>query len=141
MMNLFEYKNNKLYWKPEQKWRGGKEVGCYDKDTGYCRVGFQGKYYYVHRIVWEFHNGKVPKDMQIDHINGKRADNRIENLQLVTPRQNQQRRADGKCFVFDIYKKERPYKAVKWRKYIGYYGTPCGAYMETNTHAIQNYNN
>ena len=141
MMNLFEYKNNKLYWKPEQKWQGGKEVGCYDKDTGYCRVGFQGKYYYVHRIVWEFHNGKVPKDMQIDHINGKRADNRIENLQLVTPRQNQQRRVDGKCFVFDIYKKERPYKAVKWRKYIGYYGTPCGAYMAANTHAIQNYNN
>lgn len=42
----------------------------------------------AHRIIWEFVNGKIPDGMQINHKNGIRHDNRIENLEIVTPSQN-----------------------------------------------------
>lgn len=42
----------------------------------------------VHRIIWISVNGILPEGYVIDHINNNKSDNRIENLQLLTPRQN-----------------------------------------------------
>src|SRR3954465_8764008 len=38
-----------------------------------------------HTWVWEEHFGKVPAGHHIHHKNGKRADNRIENLEAIKP--------------------------------------------------------
>ena len=43
---------------------------------------------YLHRAVWECHHGQIPNGLMIDHINRGRADNRIENLRLVTAKEN-----------------------------------------------------
>jgi hypothetical protein len=43
----------------------------------------------AHRLVWFVVHGKFP-DGDIDHINGNRSDNRIENLRDVTRRANLQ---------------------------------------------------
>ena len=42
----------------------------------------------AHRIIWERVHGPIPEGMQINHINGIKNDNRISNLELVTPSQN-----------------------------------------------------
>lgn len=58
---------------------------------GYCRVNFNGIMVFYHVIIWILSTGKdIPQGMEIDHINGNKIDSRIENLRLVTTRQNQQ---------------------------------------------------
>lgn len=37
-----------------------------------------------HRLVWITFCGEIPKDLQINHKNGVRHDNRISNLELAT---------------------------------------------------------
>lgn len=53
--------------------------------VSYYRCGpyFQRKGKRLHRVVWEAHNGNIPADCDVHHINGDRADNDIENLQLL----------------------------------------------------------
>lgn len=55
--------------------------------TGYRVIGILGKNYSAHSLAWLYEYGEWPKD-QIDHINHKRADNRIENLREVTNQEN-----------------------------------------------------
>jgi len=52
------------------------------ESTGHIHVGM------AHRIIWEFVNGPIPDGMQINHINGIKHDNRIDNLEVVTQSEN-----------------------------------------------------
>ena len=42
----------------------------------------------VHRLVWMVFNGEIPVGIQINHINEDKTDNRLENLNLMTPKEN-----------------------------------------------------
>ena len=42
----------------------------------------------VHRIVYTWFHGESPEGLVIDHINNIKTDNRIENLQAITPGEN-----------------------------------------------------
>ena len=46
------------------------------------------KRFRVHRLVWEAFNGPIPEDMQVNHINEDKSDNRLVNLNLMTPKEN-----------------------------------------------------
>ena len=35
------------------------------------------------RYLWRQHKGEIPDGMEVDHINGDRRDDRIENYQLL----------------------------------------------------------
>ena len=67
----------------------GKEAGAYG--GRYARVRFHGTRYLAHRLAWYYAYGEDPGELQIDHINGDKHDNRIENLDLVTARENTRR--------------------------------------------------
>ena len=62
--------------------------------TGYRVIGLtfkNGKVVteYLHRAIWQaYHKKKIPKNMQIMHLNHKRDDCRIKNLKLGTPSEN-----------------------------------------------------
>ena len=38
----------------------------------------------LHRYVWEYHNGEIPKGLQIHHVDEDKRNNEIDNLQLTT---------------------------------------------------------
>ena len=46
------------------------------------------KAYMVHRLIWETFMGPIPDGLEIDHINRNRTDNRLENLRVVTHKEN-----------------------------------------------------
>ena len=46
------------------------------------------KTYRVHRLVWEAFNGQIPEGLQVNHINEVKTDNKLENLNLMTCKEN-----------------------------------------------------
>tara|TARA_R110000737_G_scaffold51885_5_gene73360 strand:- start:998 stop:1369 length:372 start_codon:yes stop_codon:yes gene_type:complete len=44
-----------------------------------------------HRFIYEFFKGPIPDRCDIDHIDGNRTNNRISNLQALTPKENVQK--------------------------------------------------
>jgi DNA-directed RNA polymerase subunit RPC12/RpoP len=88
---LFLYKDGELYFKEKLsiKHKIGDCVGSYDK-LGYKKTKIKGKTYSIHRLIWIYHFGY--SDMDIDHIDHNTSNNKIENLRLVTHRENCQNR-------------------------------------------------
>ncbi len=63
-------------------------------DDGYLRIHFNYKKYRCHRLAFLIMGIEIPDDIEIDHINGNRSDNRFENLRMVPLRQNQHNRIE-----------------------------------------------
>lgn len=98
---------------------------------GYLRVKINGKCDRIHRIIWSYVNGPIPAGMVIDHINGDKSDNRIENLRLTTCSQNSQNRTGpqknsktqvkGVSFVAKLNKFEAAIHCNRKKFTVGYF--------------------
>lgn len=60
--------------------------------NGYTRICVDGVQHYAHRLAWLAVHGEHPAG-EIDHRNGDRADNRIENLRVASHAENGQNQA------------------------------------------------
>jgi len=139
-MELFRYDeaDGCLYWLKDRKSvaKAGSKVGCVHH-TGYLKTKVKGKNLLVHRLIWFLVHGEWPSD-KLDHINGDKRDNRINNLREATQSQN---RCNSKLQKNNT----SGYKGVSYNKvsgkymagiqvnkkpiYLGLYDTPEQAYQ------------
>ena len=109
-------KSGKLTWiRGRSNIPAGREAGCLNS-RGYRQVGIDGKLLYVHRVAWFLYCGVWPEG-EIDHINGDKLDNRIENLRDVSHRENQQNwevHRDGKLVGCSYHKRNKKWQAYAW---------------------------
>lgn len=49
----------------------------------------------MHRVVWQFYNGKIPAQHDVHHKNHNKEDNRIENLELLSKSEHARLYATG----------------------------------------------
>lgn len=65
---------------------------CYKLSIG------KSKYDFIrgHRCVWEAFNGRIPTNLEIDHIDRNKHNNKLSNLRLVTHSENMKNRKPKK---------------------------------------------
>jgi hypothetical protein len=139
VQNILEYRNGRLYWKiTSAKAKKGNRAGTWHS-LGYWKIQYKGKPYFEHRLVWLYHHGWLPR--QLDHINGDKRDNRIENLRPTTDSQNHANVGISK-------NSKTGYKGVRWiparKKYAAFiYSGKLSVYIgifETPEEAAKAYN-
>lgn len=103
--------------------RWGRNIG-YSKEGYMCskvREDNKTVRVYLHQYIWFYFNNTIPD--VIDHINGDRKDNRLENLRNVTLQQNQFNRKNTKGY----YKVKTKFRAMirsnKKAIHLGYFFT------------------
>ena len=110
----------------------------------YPIVNIRRKSYKVHRLMAEAFLSDWKPTLQVDHINGDKTDNRIENLRMVSPSGNnsgfQKKRKNTTSQYRGVSFKKHAKKwcaAIQWKgvyKNLGYHNTEIEA-----AHAYNNY--
>jgi len=80
-----------------------------------------GKDYLCHRLIWALVNGPLADGVEIDHIDGNRLNNKIDNLRAASRNQNASNRCHsviGKSGVRGVYK----HVCGKWAAQIKHNG-------------------
>lgn len=100
-----------LYWKNPRgrKIKPGSLVGCRDT-RGYKVCQLNRKMYKQHRLIWLMIYGYWPQT--IDHINGVKDDNRLENLRAATSQQNSINRAPRNGLPQGVFRGRNKFRAM-----------------------------
>lgn len=105
LRQMFDYReeDGQLVWKerPEEQFSSPKFAALWNRtyvgkiagwktSRGYIAISIGSSQYLAHRLVWTYHNGSLPPypAKEIDHINGNKSDNRVENLRAVDRTEN-----------------------------------------------------
>ena len=84
----------------ERKWKKGGvwravNISVANHNKGYVLVGFDDRIILVHRVIYTLVHGNIPEDMTIDHIDNVKNNNHINNLQLLSHRDNKAKSCGG----------------------------------------------
>jgi len=130
----YDILSGNLIWK-KRKYRApaGSIAGAKD-GKGYLVIKLNQRCYRAHRLVWFWVKGTWPT-LWLDHINGNKTDNRIENLREATIKQNGWNRTKSKQNTSGYKgvtkdKKKWAAQTIRSGKHIvfGYFNTPEEAY-------------
>lgn len=121
LLSLFDYKDGEIFWKVSG---AGRKIGVpagRHKLNGYGSTTVKSKGYYTHRLIFLYHHGYLPKFL--DHIDGDKSNNGINNLREATRQKNGMNRKKQKSHngkpTTSIYKGVSWHKkAKKWRARI-----------------------
>ena len=100
-----KYCKDNRSWKIGNTKRTGKNAGSV-YPNGYRYITIFHKDYLAHRLAWLYVYSEWPRD-QLDHINNRPNDNRIENLREATQSQNMMNRSK-------LSETSSQYKGVSW---------------------------
>jgi hypothetical protein len=133
--SILECRDGALFHKVNRgKARAGNIAG--NKCNLYRIVRIDKVGYYAHRLVFFMHNGWCPK--YIDHINGDKTDNRIENLRTATSEQNGQNAPVNKRNTSGIKGVTLDKRVNHWAARIRYNGKRKGlGYFQTKELAAE----
>lgn len=84
-------KNSRGYFaRKDGKVKGPRGIlkGRVNPLTGYVDYAIRGKHYYAHVLIVTAFGNKIPKDHVVSHENGKKKDNRLENLRVSSKQRN-----------------------------------------------------
>ena len=86
-----------------------------------CKIDKKRVFVSLHHAVWAVCKGRWPKQ-QIDHINGNKHDNRIENLREVSASENRMNvlhpwKPNAKTGLPGVYKKKGDYQIKVAQRY------------------------
>lgn len=129
----FELRGEELWRKAHvgadgQQWKE-KLVVNKANSHGYCSVRFKDRLVRYHTIMYILHHGEIPEGCIVDHRDGNKINNSIDNLRAVTGRVNDQNKEihlNGKlvgCRLHACGKWEAQIKINKKQIYLGYYDT------------------
>lgn len=111
LKELFDYKDGQLFHKATDKSaviQAGKKR--------YARVTVNGKAESLHRMIYLWNHGHLPK--VVDHIDNNRENNRIDNLREVTQQQNclnRKHHSNSKSPYKNVYL-QPPTKNPEWKR-------------------------
>ena len=94
-----------------QRWRVGQVAGSRHGEGGY-QVNVNGTQYLNCRLVWMWVHGEDPGELEVDHKDEDRSNDRIDNLRLATRGQNQQN-------ISTTARNTSGHKGVSWYKRLG----------------------
>lgn len=71
------------------------EWGGFKGYDGYGRVSVRNRMRLIHRVVYTFYKGRIPKDYQVDHLCKNRICCRPDHLEAITQAENVRRGDSG----------------------------------------------
>ena len=113
LKELFDYRDGELYRKKYRSSNAQKgDLAGYVQKNGYRAITINGKIYRIHRLIFLYHHGFLPEFL--DHIDGNRLNNSVDNLRGATSQENNRNVKKHKSMNGKATSSE--FKGVYWHK-------------------------